>query len=358
MTPSTQLPRLLGNTYSDAKPRQKMVKPMPRPSRLPQQTPAPKGAISMLQEYVQCSQTFHLPSNYSVLQWEFDSQMADAATLEFRALVAFHLEGVPHHVAGAFKPKKRDAQRDAAERALSLFVGRWSEHLVSTRQSSPPSENTASPPHGAAAMDEEELLRECCRDLDVCGTTPPSWSVRWDSDACCATVEMTLLGVPHQFAGTARRSEAEARRDAARRVLWYLQRPGFEDVFEPDPLAAGIVTSKIPRPPAAWAGSTAEGALEVAERKTAIMRVQNRLQQQFELRPGLSAWSWNYEMDPDNEEWPVLCRATVSIPVVNKIFTGDWVRGQRDAQLDTLTQVTSFLDELEQSVDRLPSQLL
>ena len=26
-----------------------------------------------------------------------------------------------------------------------------------------------------------------------------------------------------------------------RRVLWYLQRPGFEDVYEPDPLAGPLL---------------------------------------------------------------------------------------------------------------------
>merc|ERR1711971_183616 len=103
--------------------------------RAPTQAPFPsatgtKGAISMLQEFVQCSQNFHIPPNYPVLQWSFDSQMADSATLEFRAVVAFLLEGVPHHVAGTWQLKKKDAQRDAAERALGLFVGRWSVEVL------------------------------------------------------------------------------------------------------------------------------------------------------------------------------------------------------------------------------------
>jgi len=298
----------------------------------------------MLQEFVQCSQTFNVPSNYSVLQWEFDSQMADAATLEFRAIVAFLLDGVPHHVAGIWQPKKQDAKRDAAERALELFHGRWGEQSGREQEIS-----TLSP--STVVMKAEELLTECCQNLDVCSATPPSWSVRWEAGTCRATVEMKLLGVPHQFAGADQISEEEARADVARRVLWYLRRPGFQDVFEPDPAGPAITTMKIPRPPTAWAGSTADGAVEIAERKTAIMRVQNRLQQTFELRPGLSAWSWSYELDPDDEEWPVLCRASVSIPVIGKTFEGMWVRGQRDAQLDTLTQVTDFLDQLPRSRD-------
>jgi len=340
-TAHDQFPRLLGKCGQGELSRQKAGKTTAKPKQTQQGT-APKGAISMLQEYVQCSQTFIVPANYSVLQWDFDSQMADAATLEFRAIVSFLLEGVPHHVAGTWQAKKKDAQRDAAERALSLFVGSWSEQALNPQESCAQMEN-------ATSASEEELLKKCCRHLDMCGATAPSWSLRWEAGTCQAIVEIKLLDVPHQFAGSAQSSETEACADTARRVLWYLQRPGFENIYEPDPLGPAITTMKLPRPPAAWAGSAAEGALETAQRKTAIMRVQNRLQQTFELRPGLSAWSWTYEMDPDDEEWPVFCRATVNVPVISKVFTGDWMRGQRDAQLDTLTQVTQFLDQLEGS---------
>jgi hypothetical protein len=298
----------------------------------------------MLQEFVQCSQTFHAPSNYSVLQWDFKHQMADAATLEFRAIVAFLLDGVPHHVAGTWQPKKKDAQRDAAERALGLFVGKWS--TVQEGQ------NSTAQGNATGHVGEEALLTECCQTLDVCCGVPPCWTVEWKGDSARATIEMTLLGVPHHFAGAAQSTEAAARKDAARRVLWYLQRPGFQHIYEPDPAAAAIVTMKIPPPPTTWAqDSVEEGALEVAERKTAIMRVQNRLQQRFsqELRPGLSVWAWTYEMDPKDEDWPVLCRASVNIPVIGKTFTGEWVRGQRDAQLDTIQQVTRLLDKLDSS---------
>jgi len=320
---------------------------------------ASKGAISKLQEFVQCSDTFHIPSNYPVLQWTFESKMADAATLEFRAFVAFLLEGVPHHVAGTWQPKKKDAQRDAAERALGLFTGKRSDKALQGERSS-----SSAPLHiprlpyttGSGApvqLSEEELLEEHCRHSDACSSSPPCWSVCWAGDKCQAIIKMALLGVPHQFAGAAHSSEHGARADAARRVLWYLQIPGFQDAYEPDPLATAIVTRKIPSPPANWAhDSVTEGALEVAERKTAIMRVQNRLQQTFshELRPGLSVWSWTYEMESNDEGWPVLCRASVKIPVIGKTFRGNWIRGQRDAQLDTVRQVTLFLDELESSL--------
>lgn len=348
--PHSQMPRLLGHSahrsVGNTDGQKQTINKIARcvPGKRPAQSAAQKGPISMLQEFVQCSQRFHVPAKYSVLQWSYDSQMADAATLEFRAVVAFLLEGVPHHVAGTWQPKKKDAQRDAAERALGLFVGKWSEHALGPQQGNATPGDTM---RWACSCREEDLVAECCRTLDVCSNTPPSWSVRSEGDGCIATVEMTLLGVPHQFAGASQRTEAEARADASRRVLWYLQRPGFKDTYEPDPASAAIVTSTIPAPPKAWTGSVEDAALEVTDRKTAIMRVQNRLQQTFVLRHGRSAWSWSYEIDPDDGEWPALCKATVDIPVIGKTFVGDWVRGQREAQLDTLVQVTQFLDGLD-----------
>lgn len=339
-----QLPCLLGYSKangSGVKPRHKGGKMMSGSCAQSSQAGVPKGAISMLQEYVQCSHTFHVPPNYSVLQWSFHSKMADAATLEFRAIVAFLLEGVPHHVAGTWQPKKKDAQRDAAERALDFFATRWDNDIKKMIENASYVENQAY---------EEELLKEYCQQLDCCGGQAPSMTVQWEGDACHAVVEITLLGAPHNFAGAVHKSEAAARTDAARRVLWYLHHPSYLDAFELDPSAVAIVTRKIPSPPATWArDAEVEGALEAAERKTAIMKVQNRLQQTFsrDLRPGCSVWTWDYEMDTNDEEWPNFCRARVYIPVIGKTFAGDWVRGQRDAQINAMQQVSSFLDKLE-----------
>jgi len=349
---SAQLPHLLGNSTGapgqrgQRGPLKKNAKATPTCQSQAGQAAAcnSKGAISMLQEFVQCPHSFQVSSNYSVLQWSFESQMADAATLEFRAIVAFLLEGVPHHIAGTWQPKKKDAQRDAAERALVLFAGKWSQQIQQVSKRYSTFEQLI------PQQSEEDVLNEHCRHSDACGGIAPTWSESWDGDLCRTTIKMSLLDVPHQFAGTGRTTAAGARADVARRVLWYLQVPGFQDAYEPDPSAPAIVTRKIPTPPANWApDSVAEGALEVAERKTAIMRIQNRLQQTFshQLKPGFGVWEWSYEVDPNDESWPVLCRATVSIPVVDKTFKGLWVRGQRDAQLDTVRQVTSFLDELE-----------
>jgi hypothetical protein len=304
-----------------------------------------------LQEFVQCSPTFHIPANYPVLQWSFESQMADSATLEFRATVAFLLEGVPHHVAGGWQQKKKDAQRDAAERALSFYKGK-SQWAAEAHNGSNSTENSLdacpSPYTGSRVSREETLVEEYCRTSEMSGNTQPGWSLRWDGAECTAILEIALSGVPHKLAGKGRSSEVAARQDVARRALWYLQYPGFQDCFEPDPLSEAIVSMKIPSAPQHWVQDHAtEAALEVAERKTAIMRVQNRLQQTFsrQLRPGLSVWEWAYETDGNDEDWPPLYRASVSIPVMGKTFIGNWVRGQRDAQLDTIQQVTRALDE-------------
>lgn len=274
--------------------------------------------------------------------------MADAATLEFRATVAFLLEGVPHHAKGTWQPKKRDAQRDAAERALNLFVGKWGEEMVKSRPSEGALEQSLQT-QSDIQLAAEKLLEEHCQRCDAFCNSPPTWSGHWEDDGWHPTVKLMLLGVPHEFAGAADISERAARADLAMKVLWYLRCPVLQDAYEPDPAAVAVVTRKIPPPPANWAhDSASEGALEVAERKTAIMRVQNRLQQTFshQLTPGMSVWAWNYDVDPDDEDWPALSRASVNIPVIGKTFTGDWVRGQRDAQINAIRQVTSFLDEL------------
>lgn len=57
-------------------------------------------------------------ADVGALRWTFDTHMADNTNLEFRAQVSFLLDGVPHHVAGAWQQSKKLAQRDCAERCL------------------------------------------------------------------------------------------------------------------------------------------------------------------------------------------------------------------------------------------------
>ncbi|CAK0789583.1 unnamed protein product, partial [Prorocentrum cordatum] len=130
-----------------------------------------KGAISLLQEFVQCTKTCSGPQDRPVLQWSFQ-QRASAGPLEFCATVALVLDGVPHHVMGAWHASKKAAQRDAADRALAYFVGAWGQALQ--RQALGPEADKARPPASpagerrdraplrAAAGGERRALEEHC----------------------------------------------------------------------------------------------------------------------------------------------------------------------------------------------------
>jgi hypothetical protein len=85
----------------------------------------------------------------------------------------------------------------------------------------------------------------------------------------------------------------------------------------------------------------------IAEQKTLLMRVQNRLQKAYvhQLPPGASVWEWSYEFSADAKD--KLCRAWVKIHIANQEFKGDWCRGQKKAQFDACEKVQEFLDTLE-----------
>jgi len=277
--------------------------------------------------------------------------MTSTSTLEYLATVAFYLNGVPHHAAGTWQTSKKLAQRDAADKALAFFAGRRGVD--------------ASEDDGRTY--EERLLEDFCARLPACGGQV-RWNI-WPEDCnnaicneeglgrCFAVVELELLGVPHRLAGAVRESESEAILDVTRRALWYLQCPGFEDEFEPEKLIShkGLPcrsleqVQEISKPPNGWTrDDSSEEACEEAERKTIVMRVQNRLQQQFarQMRPGQRVWEWNYVKDHDDEEWPPFFCARVVVPVIGKEFVGEWVRGKRDAQIDAVARVSQYLDEL------------
>jgi len=188
-----------------------------------------------------------------------------------------------------------------------------------------------------------------CEVHSICSSGSLQWNVedRPSTKECVAIVELQLFGVPHKLAGAPKNTEKEARMDAARRALWYLQCPGFEDLFEPEPLESGTV------PPASnWLNDDAsQEAMAEANRKTVVMRTQNRLQQTFARQlQGVAVWEWTYETDTNSEaEWPPIFRAVVRIPVLGKSFSGNWIRGQRDAQIDAISQVNAFLDEMDVS---------
>lgn len=328
-----------------------------------------RGAISILQEFIQYSKGFHMPPRCPILQWSYDTRMADFSTLEFRATVAFLLEGVPHHAAGMWHQSKKIAQRDAAERALGLFVSIWGEYLMQADKrellfqyetpstatggpSMPPSPE--SPDKGRSnqrPIDEAQVLENFCRGFQSCDAPPPQWSVKADGDMWQAFVEAELFGVVHKFSAGPCESKEQAFQSTARRVLWYLHCPGYENAFEPNPTSVVTAAKQMPAPPSCWiSDATEEDALQVAERKTAIMRLQNRLQQAFarQLRHGQSVWEWSFESDPQDTGWPLLCRATVNISVVGRCFQGTWTRGQRNAQIHVCEAVSRYLDSLQE----------
>jgi len=300
-----------------------------------------KGVVALLQEFVQCSRQFSAPQHRPILQWSYDQRMVNTTALEFRGIVAFLLDGVPHHVAGGWHPSKKLAQRDAAERSLNFFVGKWGEQLLLDEG------RTVKPFESGPDAPPVQVLTDFCRSHTACGGSRPSWSHSFSGSEFTATATVSLLGVPHKFSGAAKVRKEDAYADAARRVLWYLQCPGYQNLFAPDPRSQAVTAKEIPSPPSNWACGDAEiEELRKAERKTVLMRVQNRLQQEFakQLKPGQGVWEWSYETDEKDVEWPPLCRAKVHVPTIGRTFVGDWVRGQRDAQVEVSYLVAEYLD--------------
>jgi hypothetical protein len=313
---------------------------------------ASKGAISQLQEFVQGAKVFPMPPNCPVLQWSYDTRMV-GTSLEFRATGAFLLDGVAHHTVGVWRPSKKLAQRDCAERALGLFVHRWASMIALDEFSGNLTANAtllSSPPSLSDAHSQVERLEIFCKRLSLGEPVPINWSHRWESEQCQAYAEIRLMDVPHTFPGRPMQTQQEAYEDTAHRVLWYLQCPGSENDFEPDSSYVKVAAQDIPEPHSCWVKDEGECEGEeqqLAERKTTIMRVQNRLQQAYarQLEAGISVWFWSYERDPKDKGWPPMFRATVNVPLANRTFSGSWQRGQREAQIQTCAHISKFLDE-------------
>lgn len=305
---------------------------------------ASKGAISQLQEFVQGAKICPMPPNCPVLQWEYDTRML-GTSLEFRATVAFLLDGVPHHTVGAWKPSKKLAQRDAAERALGLYVNRWGELI--TAEGAPKA--LQSPADAVASPSEVIALDEFCKRLEPKPSSPPSWSHRWEGGLCQAFVELRIMEVPHTFPGKPCELQEAAYADTARRVLWYLQAPGFENTFEPDLEYVRAAAQEIPGPSVSWAkdGDAECEEHQLADRQNAFLKTQERLLQAYgnHVEVGSCMWYWSYERDLKDKGWPPLFRATVTVPSVGQTFVGTWLRGQKDAQMDACIQVSRFIDQ-------------
>jgi len=210
-----------------------------------------KGPIASLQEFVQCIQLVPLPQSHSVLQWSFESRGRKHWDQEFRATVAFVIDGVPHHALGGWQPSKKNAQRDTADRALGLFVGQWGDRLQSLAF-----ENKDVCPRATKMQrvqrDHLYVLKEFERFVQSHSPTSVSWRQEKNEEGCQAIVRLRLLGATHYFIGSHRSDWDAAVVDTAQRLLWYLQCPGFEDIFEVHAESAVAQSRCIPRPPPHW----------------------------------------------------------------------------------------------------------
>lgn len=176
----------------------------------------------------------------------------------------------------------------------------------------------------------------------------PRFSFKSEGDKCLAMVEIAVLGVFHTFSGQLCEDPETAGADVAKRVLWYLRAPGNEDAFEPDEDYARKAAQLIPGPPKAdWVKDGVVWQDEMAERKTTIMLVQNRLQQVFsqQIEAGMSVWNWSYERGRGPDQFHRMIRAKVTVPLAGRYFVGNWMHGQRDAQIDACSQVIEFLNQ-------------
>jgi len=310
-----------------------------------------EGPISQLQEYIQSDRSFKVSSKRPVLKWDFDTRMANAVTLEFRATVSFLIEGVPHHTSGSWQSSKKAAQRDAAERTMGLLVGHWGSYSAHTDSKSV----AASLQCASEPLPSERLWAFCAAQMGNCSGEPLQWRTHRSGDGWQAIVDLNLFGgVVHTLQGDVCNNVSAAREDTARRALWYLRCPGFEGAFEASEEAVGAETLALP-PDNDWRRDgveqdvTNERKQRIAEQKTLIMRVQNRLQRLYskQLPQNTSVWEWSFEYSACTDVAVPLCRARVRVAAIDKEFLGDWCRGQKAAQLDTCGHVAEFLDTEE-----------
>jgi hypothetical protein len=246
------------------------------------------------------------------------------------------------------------AQRDTAERALGFFVGLLGDHLFGSSCSAVSGDaGLAVGDSATAGIDAEKLPPEVanvasfCRELIGDDGAAVNWSLHWDGGMCQANVQFPMCGVRHQFGGPFCAAIVDAYRETARRVLWYLGRPGYEDAFVPDLSVVGPDIRALPCAPPNWAAGTEEiDAIEDAERKTAVMRLQNRLQLAFasSILPGQQVWEWEFESSCPGGLGDTLVKATVDIPSLGRKFSSVHVPVVRTAQIELCAVVNAYLD--------------
>lgn len=307
----------------------------------------PPSTISTLQELLQSSRTVSLPANVPVLHWTVDEQQA-GSSVEFRGVVSFLLDGVPHSMMGGWRPSKITAKRDAAERVLGLLVDHWGE--------APPANH---PPSAANlsddATDDFQALLDFCADYPATASTPLSVSDEWGNAACQATICVHVFGTPHSFVGQHCATRDEAVLDTARRVLWYLQAPGYSDLYEADRDHAQSIWLAVPAPDVDWkrdgeadeAGPKASAQELVRRRQERTRRPHQRRWANLQRRVraaglggtvGLECEVLRVRGDSDRELVQAVARLGPE-----QIFRSDLAGTEYDARLDLCIQVEHYL---------------
>lgn len=305
------------------------------------------GPISELQEFVQRDRRFPVSANRPILKWEWDTRMANAVTLQFRATVSFMYAGIPHHAAGVWQSSKKAAQRDAADRVLMMLKSQQGVYGDCMREE-------AACPAEPSAVDKLTAFCESLsgqRDAELL-----QWSFTQKGTEWQATVELCIYGdVVHTLQGSVCNSKWAAMEDTSNRALWYFNAPSHANAFEVSREAVVQDTLDMPSTEL-WhrEGLVAEADAyrsetqqRAAESKTTLMRVQNQLQKRFgkDLPTGAPVWKWSYDYSPIAETNLTViphCRATVWIAGLNMEFQGQWRRGQKQAQLDACARVTEY----------------
>ena len=90
-------------------------------------------------------------------------------------------------------------------------------------------------------------------------------------------------------------------------------------------------------------GHKSQAEADLLERKTTVMRLQNRLQKIFakQLTPGKSVWCWRSEKNESAHTF----QASVHISLLDRSFTGGWAATHQAAQMEACNQLAAFLDK-------------
>jgi len=280
-----------------------------QPAELPPHTKREdNGPVSRLQEWVQAQSK---QGNYQrILHWNFEQQMEDRITLQFKATVSFMLDNVPHHIEGDWQTSKKKSQRDAAARALYHFTN-LDEVTI---------------PEGATPIERLELF-----DSSI------TFGIDKQDDLFRATAKFSVGGSVNYFRGSWQETEQAAKEDCAIRTCAYLRVSEYRVGFD-TPIVDGVHQTTFDMK----AHSDGNYALRIAQQKTALMQVQNLLQKVYSknLVPGQDMWDWQWNTDPNTGKNLV----KVDVPVTGQTFYGQWCTGKKEAQRTTCEELKTFLE--------------